>query len=250
MPQATTGQMVIWLDPPRHAAVQCGALGDVSTSRRERSMTRGSRPQTRSRSRVAMALAGVLLLTGAAEAGNSRYGPTGLGSNLHRRFVKQRTVALASRGRPAPRHVGVWIAGGAPAAYRSDTPARHVAPTSHVVLRPAQSPHGSTDRSSQVNSGRTVMGQPVTQPVTFATVASSDPVVYHPTTQPLSPQVVVSQEPGRFVSHPVAARPGGTEQVIMERVVSRPVFSSMPPAVVSPQFPGVPFPGVPSRPAF
>lgn len=40
--------------------------------------------------------------------------PTGVGSNLHRRFVIQRTARRAAQGLPTTRHYGVYVAGGYP----------------------------------------------------------------------------------------------------------------------------------------
>lgn len=37
---------------------------------------------------------------------------TGLGSNLHRRFVIKRTEQRARQGLSTTRHAGVWLAGG------------------------------------------------------------------------------------------------------------------------------------------
>ena len=65
--------------------------------------------------RLVLGLSTALLLIAAAPAeAGSAYGPTGLGSNLHRRFVKKQAVQNARRGRPQTRHAGVWIAGGYP----------------------------------------------------------------------------------------------------------------------------------------
>ncbi len=38
--------------------------------------------------------------------------PAGVGSNLHRSFMIKRAQRRAAQGRPVPKHVGIWVAGG------------------------------------------------------------------------------------------------------------------------------------------
>ena len=87
------------------------------------------------RARLLPTLCGALLtaaLLPADVSAGSPYGPTGLGSNLHRRFVKKQAVQNARRGQSQTRHAGVWIAGGYPQT-RTTRVVRHQ-PT--VVYRP------------------------------------------------------------------------------------------------------------------
>ena len=140
----------------------------------------------------------------------SPYGPTGLGSNLHRRFVKKRTVQRANSGLPTTRHAGVWIAGGYPG---TSSPSRHATPVRNPVVyssptypshHSAPSPYVSYD-SSPPHTAVVYGSYPVTQP-TFGT-----PVVVHPsgtvypsglmTTPPQSPRMPMPRTLGSTVPH-------------------------------------------------
>ena len=58
--------------------------------------------------------AGGWFRSGRTASGSVVRPPTGVGSNLHRRFVIQRTARRASAGLPTTRHFGVYVAGGYP----------------------------------------------------------------------------------------------------------------------------------------
>lgn len=60
---------------------------------------------------VVLSAAALLCLGGLVESSASaagRYGPTGLGSNLHRRFVIKQAVKRTQQGRPVANRQIIW----------------------------------------------------------------------------------------------------------------------------------------------